>query len=119
MKTGTQFGNVAPGANGRTLNPGLTEVDSVIFAPTARGTFSDSLIFTTNSDTIPDQRKGLVVNGQAIQAIFTNPLSTLAFGNLKLSKFTAKMAFPFSNTGDDTLFLQSPSISGIGFSISQ
>lgn len=119
MKTGTQFGNVAPGANGRTLNPGLTEVDSVIFAPTSRGTFSDSLIFTTNSDTIPDQRKGLVVNGQAIQAIFTNPLSTLAFGNLKLSKFTAKMAFPFSNTGDDTLFLQSPSISGNGFTISQ
>ncbi|MDP4198688.1 MAG: choice-of-anchor D domain-containing protein [Bacteroidota bacterium] len=118
MKTGSQLGYVAPGSNGRTLNAGASEVDSVIFAPTSRGTFSDSLIFTTNSDTIPDQRKGIAVSGQGIQAVFSSSSSTLAFGNLRMNQ-TGLLPLPFSNTGDDTLFLQTPTISGSGFTISQ
>ncbi len=116
MKNGAPFSSY-PTTTDRSLNPGSTEIDSVIFAPTARGTFSDSLIFITNSDTLPEQRMGAYVSGQGIQAIFDAPNGTnLSFGNLRADR-TAQQTFSFSNSGDDTLFLQTPSISGSGFSI--
>ncbi len=116
MKSGAQFSRY-PSTTNRTLDAGTIEVDSAIFAPTARGTFNDSLIFSTNSDTLPEQRTGVSVSGQGIQAIFaaTNGTS-LSFGNLRVGR-TATDTFHYSNSGDDTLFLQAPRISGNGFSI--
>jgi hypothetical protein len=116
MKGGAPFSSY-PSTSNRTIDPGSTEIDSIIFMPSSRGSFSDSLIFNTNSDTVPEQRMGVAVSGQGIQAIFnaTNGTS-IAFGNLRADQ-TVQQTFSFSNTGDDTLFLQNPSISGAGFSI--
>jgi len=84
MKSGAQFSSF-PTSTNRTINPGSTEMDSVIFTPTARGSFNDSLIFTTNSDTVPEQHMGAYVSGQGIQAIFNSTNgTTLAFGNVRV-----------------------------------
>ncbi|HET6402500.1 MAG TPA: choice-of-anchor D domain-containing protein [Candidatus Kapabacteria bacterium] len=116
MKSGTQFSSY-PTTTNRSLNPGTTEMDSAIFAPTARGTYNDSLIFTTNSDTVPQQHLGVYVSGQGIQGIFNSTNgNSLSFGNLRVGS-TTERTFAFSNTGDDTLFLNTPSISGAGFTI--
>jgi len=116
MKSGAPFSSF-PTSSSRSINTGSFEIDSVIFAPTARGTFNDSLVFSTNSDTVPQQHMGASVSGQGIQAVFsaTNG-TTLSFGNLRVGR-TTQQNFAFSNTGDDTLFLNAPSISGTGFSI--
>src|SRR5665213_2210675 len=58
IQTGTLFSRY-PTTSNRTIAAGSTELDRVIFAPTARGTFSDSLIFTTNSTTLSEQRMGV------------------------------------------------------------
>ena len=118
IKGGAPFTFYTAGTSGRLLAPAASETDSVIFQPTSRGSFSDSVIFTTNSDTIPDQRKGMYVTGNGIQGVFSNALSTLAFGNLRINQ-TKKMAFPFYNSGDDTVFISTPTISGSGFTITQ
>src|SRR5439155_26254663 len=84
-----------------------------------RGTFNDSLIFVTNSDTLPQQRMGLAVSGQGTAPIFTAGNSTtLAFGNVHVGR-TAQLTFSYSNTGDDTLFMAATpaTISGSGFTI--
>jgi hypothetical protein len=116
MKGGSPFSSY-PTTTNRAIVTGSSEIDSAIFAPSSRGTFHDSLIFNTNSDTVPQQRMGIAVSGQGIQAIFNSTNGTsLAFGNLHVGNIATK-TFSFSNTGDDTLFLQTPSISGSGFSI--
>jgi hypothetical protein len=116
MKSGAEFSSY-PTTSNRTINAGSTEIDSVIFTPASRGSFNDSLIFNTNSDTVPEQRMGLYVSGQGIQAIFNSTYgNSLTFGNLRAGH-TSQQTFSFSNTGDDTLFLQTPSISGSGFTI--
>ena len=116
MKSGAQFSSY-PTSSNRTLNPGSSEVDSAIFSPTARGSFNDSLIFTTNSDTTPQQHIGVYITGQGIQGVFNATNGTnLAFGNLRAGR-TAQMTFSYSNSGDDTLFLLADSISGTAFSI--
>ena len=116
MKSGAPF-STYPTGTGRSVSNGSTEMDSVIFQPISRGTFSDSLIFTTNSDTIPQQRLAVFVSGQGIQAVFNSTNGTsLAFGNLRINR-TARLPFIYRNTGDDTLFLQTPTISGAGYTI--
>jgi hypothetical protein len=116
MKSGAPF-STYPTSSGRSINNGSTEMDSVIFQPTSRGTFSDSLIFTTNSDTVLQQRLAVYVSGQGIQAVFNGVNGTsLAFGNLRINR-TTHLSFIYRNTGDDTLFLQTPAISGAGYTI--
>jgi hypothetical protein len=113
MKTGTRFSSY-PTTSNRSINPGSSEIDSVIFTPNARGTFNDSLIFNTNSDTVPQRRMAVYVSGQGIQAIFNSTNgTTLSFGNVRPGR-TAQRTFAFSNTGDDTMYLQTPSTVGIG-----
>ena len=115
MKSGTPFSSY-PTTSNRTINSGSTEMDSVSFSPAARGSFSDSLIFNTNSDTAPEQRTGIAVSGEGIEAIFSaSNGNSLAFGNLRAGN-TAHLSFQYSNTGDDTLFLSAPSVSGSAFS---
>ncbi|HEY3875439.1 MAG TPA: choice-of-anchor D domain-containing protein [Candidatus Kapabacteria bacterium] len=116
MKTGTLFSSF-PTSSNRSLTPGTSEIDSVIFTPTSSGSFSDSLIFNTNSDTVAQQRMAVAVSGQGVQAIF-NPTNgtNIAFGNLHVGR-TAQKTYSFSNSGNDTLFLQTPSISGTGYTI--
>jgi hypothetical protein len=120
MKTGSQFSTISTnGVGSRTINPSLTETDTVYFAPTIRGSFVDSLIINTNSDTAAKQRVVIPATGQGIQAVFTNTLNTLAFGNTKLAFAAPKMTFVYSNSGDDTLILAAPTITGSAFTISK
>ncbi len=118
MKGSAPYTFYSPGTSGRLLVPPSVEMDSVIFQPVSRGTITDSVLFTTNSDTIPDQRKGVFVTGTGIQAVFSNANSSLNFGNLRINQ-TKKLAFPFYNSGDDTLFISTPTISGSGFTLTQ
>ncbi len=116
MKSGVEFSNY-PTTSNRSISTGSTEMDSVIFSPNGRGTFNDSLIYLTNSDTVPNQHVGVYVSGQGIQAIFNATSgTTMAFGNVRVNR-TSQQTFSFSNSGDDTLFLQTPTISGNGFAI--
>ena len=116
MKSGIYFSSY-PSSSNRAIAQGSTETDSAIFTPTARGSVNDSIVYHTNSDTAPEQQTGVYVSGQGIQAVFNSPNgTTLAFGNLHANR-TAQMTFNFSNSGDDTLFLSTPTISGTGFSI--
>jgi len=118
-KGGAPFSSYPNTTNARILNPGQSETDSVIFSPTARGSFTDSLIFITNSDTVPQQRTGIYVTGTGIAPVFsaTNG-TTLTFPNIRPSR-TTTLNFQYSNTGDDTLFFNSnpASITGSGFSV--
>ncbi|MFI5202156.1 MAG: choice-of-anchor V domain-containing protein, partial [Candidatus Kapaibacterium sp.] len=96
MKSGTHFSGY-PTTTNRTLNPGSTELDSAIFTPTARGTFNDSLIFTTNSDTVAQQHISVAVSGQGIQGVFSAINGTsLSFGNLRVGG-AVQHTFAFSN----------------------
>jgi len=113
MQIGTQFSNTP--TNSRSINSGSSEVDSVIFIPTLRGTFNDVLTYLTNSDLGSELSITANVSGQGIQAVFSsNP--SLNFGNTAVGSIPQK-SFVFTNTGDDTLLLQAPTISGTGFSI--
>ncbi|HZK75807.1 MAG TPA: choice-of-anchor V domain-containing protein, partial [Candidatus Kapabacteria bacterium] len=97
MKSGAHFSSF-PTSTNRTLNPGSTEMDSAIFTPTARGSFNDSLIFSTNSDTVPQQHLGVHVSGQGIQGVFSATNGTsLSFGNERVGR-TPQQTFNFSNS---------------------
>ena len=116
MKSGAEFAT-GPYWYARILPTGTSEVDSAIFYPTTRGAFNDSIIYTSNSDLAVQQRMAVYVSGQGVQAIFTPTNGTsVAFGNVRVGR-TKQQTFLFSNTGDDTLFLQTPSIAGSGFTI--
>ena len=119
MKSGIQFVSSPAGAN-RTINAGATEMDSIIFAPTARGSFSDSAIYTTNSDDALQTRIAVYTSGQGIQAALSYGSTTgLNFGNVRINN-TKSFALHYSNTGDDTLVLTAnPTINGTGFTITQ
>jgi len=118
-KGGAPFSSYPNTSSTRILNPSQSETDSVIFSPTTRGQFTDSIIFLTNSDTVPQQRTGIYVTGTGIAPVYsaTNG-NALAFPNLRPSR-TATLNFQYSNTGDDTLFFNSTpaSITGSGFTV--
>ncbi len=114
LKTGTAFSRY-PTTSSRSIANGTQEIDTIYFAPTGRGSYTDSLIITSDVDAPADQRKAVYLNGTGIQAIYSGG-NTLAFANLRTNQTKLK-GFVYSNTGDDTLFMQSPSISGSGFAI--
>ncbi|HZK75754.1 MAG TPA: choice-of-anchor D domain-containing protein [Candidatus Kapabacteria bacterium] len=115
MQSGAPFSS-SPTSSNRSVTAGSNETDYAIFSPSSRGMFEDSIIFTTNSDSVAEQRMTVYVSGQGIKAIFdTTNGTSLPFGNLRVGQTTQK-TFYFSNSGDDTLFLQ-PSTESSGFSV--
>ncbi len=114
LKSGAAFTRFPTSAD-RSIASGSSEIDTVYLSPSTRGNFTDSLIITSNVDVATDQRKAVYLTGTGIQAIFSGG-SSLAFNNLR-NNLTKTLGFVYSNTGDDTLFMQSPSISGSGFTI--
>ena len=115
LNSGTVFSLYPTGSN-RSINAGTSELDSAEFRPLSRGFVSDSIIVTSNVDATADQRKAIYVSGTGIAGVYNTSITALAFGNLRISR-TTQMSFVYSNTGDDTLFMQNASISGSGFSI--
>jgi hypothetical protein len=115
LNSGAVFSRYPTGSN-RSINAGTSELDSAEFRPTSRGFVTDSIIITSNVDATTDQRKAIYVSGTGIAGVYNTSMTALAFGNLRINH-TAQMSFVYSNTGDDTLFMQNASISGSGFSI--
>jgi hypothetical protein len=114
MKTGTVFSRY-PTTSSRSIASGASEEDSIFFTPTGRGSFSDSLIINSDVDLASDQRKAVYVSGAGIQGVYSGG-STLAFNNVRVNA-NKLMGFVYSNTGDDTIFFSTPTISGSGFTI--
>jgi hypothetical protein len=114
MKFGTHFSTSPTGSN-RTINTGSNEVNTITFAPTAKGSFVDTLIINNNSTVAGDTRKTVIVTGTGIQGAFSGG-NSLAFGDVKVNT-TKRLGYVFSNNGDDTLFINNASISGNGYAI--
>ncbi len=119
MKSGTQFSSY-PSSTNRVLAVGTTEMDSVSFAPTGRGAFSDSVIYTTNSDSPLQQRFAVYVSGQGIQGIFNSGgVNSMPFGNVRVN-IPTRSTLHYSNSGDDTLTLAAiPTVTGSCFTLAQ
>jgi hypothetical protein len=116
MKTGTFFSRSPTGTN-RTIAAGSNEVNTLTATPTGRGSITDSLIINSDATNGADQRKAVYVTAFGIQGVFSGVTgSPLAFGNAKVNTFKTK-SYVYQNTGDDTLFMQQPSISGSAFTI--
>jgi hypothetical protein len=114
MKFGTHF-STSPTSTNRTINTGSKETNTVTFSPTAKGAFVDTLIIDNNSTTAADTRKTVIVTGTGIQGVFTGGTS-LTFGDVKVGG-SKRVGYTFTNTGDDTLFINNATISGSGYSI--
>jgi len=114
LNSGTVFSRY-PTTSNRSIASGTQEIDTIYFAPTSRGSFTDSLIITSDVDLTVDKRKAVYLTGSGIQAVYSGG-SAVAFGNLRTNQTKLK-SFVYSNTGDDTLFMQTPAISGGGFTI--
>jgi hypothetical protein len=114
MKNTTPF-SASPTGSNRTINTGSNEVNTITFAPTAKGSFVDTFVINNNSTVASDVRKTVVVTGTGIQGVFSGGTS-LAFGDVEVNT-TKRMGYVFTNTGDDTLFVNNASISGSGYTI--
>jgi hypothetical protein len=103
MKKGLPYSAKPTGSN-RQVAIGASETDTIIFSPTARGSFIDTFVVNTNATVQSDIRKTVVVKGQGIQAVLSCDsafIMEMKIGTTKDSVFTVH------NTGDDTLFFLS------------
>lgn len=116
MNIGGSFSRY-PTTTSRTLTSGSAEIDSIIFSPSSRGLVTDSFIVNSDATTASNQRVAVYVSGQGIQGILGGA-QTLAFATQRLNT-PKSLYYVITNTGDDTLFLNTPTISGSGFSILQ
>lgn len=114
MKVGTHFSRTPTGTN-RTLAAGTSEVNTITFAPTAKGSFVDSLIINSDATLASDRRKTIYVFGTGTQGVFSGA-SSVPFGNTRVGT-TSRKGYVVTNTGDDSLFLNNATISGAGFTI--
>jgi hypothetical protein len=111
-----------------TLHPGGTAAVSVTFAPTAAGTFSGSVSFSTTS---AQARRGssrkaqdqggtvvLALTGVGVQAgtLSANPTS-IAFGNVQVGSNSSKSE-TLTNTGGSSLTISQANVTGAGLSVS-
>jgi hypothetical protein len=104
---------------GTTLTVGTSELQTITFSPTDRGTFNDSLVVISdanNSGVSDPTRQGCAVSGTGIKAIYagqtTVPANTIVFGNVRVGQ-NSTVNYTFQNTGDDTLFISpAPTLSG-------
>lgn len=114
MKNTTPF-SASPTGTNRTINTGSNEVNTITFAPTTKGSFVDTFVINNNSTVASDVRKTVVITGTGIQGVFSGGTS-LAFGDVEVNS-SKRMGYVFTNTGDDTLFVNNATISGSGYTI--
>lgn len=108
--TGSNSGDYAISNNtcGPTLSAGSNCVVSVTFTPTAVGSRTASLTFSTNASTSPDNAT-LSGTGQAPIASFSP--SSLSFGGIKLG-LSSVLATTLTNTGNAAMSISSITITG-------
>jgi len=117
MKGSSPFSATPSGTN-RSISPGASEVNTISFNPSSKGTFVDTFVVNNNSSTTANQRKTVVVTGTAIQAIF-NGVSTLPFNTVDINT-NKDLQYTIQNTGDDTLYLNAATpatVTGAGFTL--
>jgi hypothetical protein len=103
------------GTYSQSVLPGASGTIEVTFSPNQRGLDSAMLNFTTDDPS--NSEPGVLVIGQGINGVFSSTYgNTLDFGNVRTGQTTTQ-TFYFSNVGDDTLYLQTPTFSGNGFSV--
>lgn len=108
----------SPSGTNRSISTGSAEVNTITFAPTAKGTFVDTFVINNNSTVAANTRKTVILTGTGIQGAFSGATS-MPFGDVKVN-LTKKIGYVYMNNGDDTLFLsQQPSISGNGYTITK
>jgi hypothetical protein len=114
LTTGTQFSN-SPTTTNRTISVGSSETETITFAPTARGSFTDELTINSDATVVADQVKKITIKGKGINGEFSGATS-FAFDKVRVGT-TKQLTYTFTNSGDDTTFLSNPTVTGIGFSI--
>ncbi|MBS1902260.1 MAG: choice-of-anchor D domain-containing protein [Bacteroidetes bacterium] len=111
MKTANPITNSVTGS--ANLSAGSSETQTITFAPTSRGSFTDTLVVASdanNNNLASPTRQTVTVTGTGVQAIF-NGANTVNFGSVRVGA-TKSLTYSIANTGDDTLFLTAPSITG-------
>jgi len=114
MAFGTHFSR-NPTSTNRTISVGQKEVNTITFSPTAKGSFTDTLIINSNATSTSDQRKTVIVTGTGTQGVFSG-VTNLTFGDVDVNT-SVRRGYVITNTGNDSLFLNTPTVSGTGFSI--
>ncbi len=108
---GTVF---TPGPCIDTVLAGVWDTIFLTYAPIERGQDAAELQFITNDPANPEPV--VTITGRGLQGVL-NPLSgsPYSFGHLRIQN-AIEHTYCISNTGDDTLYLYSPTVSGTGFS---
>ena len=114
LSNGTYY-TTSPTTTNRVIAVNSTETETLKFSPTARGTFYDTLTINSNATTVADQVKQIFLNGTGINGVFSGATS-LSFDKVRVGN-SKQLTYTITNTGDDTLFLSAPAISGTGFSV--
>jgi hypothetical protein len=98
-----------------TLNPAQSVKLQVNYAPTAAGSSSGSITFSSNSST--GSSTVVSLSGTAISPQLTLSGSTLAFGNVALNS-TASQTLTLTSSGTAPLTVNSATLTGTGFKMS-
>ncbi|MDP4220587.1 MAG: choice-of-anchor D domain-containing protein [Bacteroidota bacterium] len=114
LSVGAMFSTSPTGSN-RNVNVGSSETETITFSPTARGAFYDTLTLNTNATSSADQHRKIYISGTGINGVFSGA-SSIQFDNVRVGG-SKQLTYNITNTGEDTLFLSAPNISGAGFSI--
>ena len=114
LSVGTMYSTSPTGTN-RTVNVNSTETETITFKPTSRGALYDTLTINNNATTTTDQVKKIFISGTGINGVFSGAAS-IAFDKVRVGN-SSQLTYTITNSGDDTLFLSAPSISGSGFTL--
>jgi len=114
LTTGTVF-STSPTSTNRVINVGSSETETITFKPTSRGVLTDVLTINSDATATADQAKTITLTGKGINGEFTGA-TTVGFDKTRVGT-TAQLTYTITNSGDDTLFVSTPSASGTGFSI--
>lgn len=114
LSVGTNFSNSPTSAN-RSINVNSTETETITFSPTARGIVYDTLTINSNATNTSDQTKKIFIRGAGINGVFSGATS-IQFDKVRVGN-SKQLTYTFTNSGDDTLFINTIGISGSGFNI--
>ncbi|MEP7234986.1 MAG: choice-of-anchor D domain-containing protein, partial [Ignavibacteriota bacterium] len=114
LAIGTMYSHSPSGTN-RSIAVNSSETESFIFSPTGRGTFYDTLTINSDATTAADQVKKIPIVGVGIDAVFSGA-SDVPFSKVRVGT-NKQVVYTVTNSGDDTLFLAAPSVTGTGFTL--
>ena len=114
LSIGTNFSNSPTGTN-RSISVSSSETETITFNPNGRGLVYDTLTINSDATATADQVKKIFISGTGINGVFSGA-TAIAFDKVRVGN-TKQTTYSFTNTGDDTLFINNASVSGSGYSI--